>query len=125
MKDKMNGAPITERACLRLKMYSILPEKKTSRRPKAQKKYVVQKEIRHKYYKEVLFGKKFFRHEMNMLRGEGREIYGVKANKISLNPFDSKRYICENGMDTLAYRYRLTDAELEDFILELLEEEQS
>ena len=67
---------------------------------------------KHEHYKEALFGKKkVFRHEMNMLQSEGHGIYGVRVNKISLSPFDSKRYIRENGTDTRAYGYRLTDEE--------------
>ena len=48
---------------------------------------------------------------MNMLRNEGHEIYRVHENKISLIPFDTKRFIAENGMDTFAYGYRLKDAD--------------
>ena len=48
---------------------------------------------------------------MNMLRNEGHEIYRMHVNKVSLSPFDSKRFIAENGIDTFAYGYRLTDAD--------------
>ena len=48
---------------------------------------------------------------MNMFRNEGHEIYRVHVNKVSLSPFDSKRFIAENGIDTFAYGYRLTDAD--------------
>ena len=58
---------------------------------------------------------------MNMLQSEGHEIYGVRVNKISLSPFDSKRYITENGIDTHAYGYRLPDEELEEYVMELLD----
>ena len=58
---------------------------------------------------------------MNMLQSEGHEIYGERVNKISLSPFDSKRYITENGIDTHAYGYRLTDEELEEYVMELLD----
>ena len=40
---------------------------------------------------------------MNMLRSERHQIYGIKVNKISLSPFDSKRCIAEDGIKTLAY----------------------
>ena len=45
-------------------------------------------------------------HGMDVLRSEGHQIYGQRLNKVSLSPFDSKRWIAENGMDTLAYRNR-------------------
>ena len=57
---------------------------------------------------------------MNMLHIEGRAIYCVRVNKISLSPFDSKQYIAENRIDTLAYRHQLTE-ELDAYVSELLE----
>ena len=41
------------------------------------------------------------------------------VNKISLSPFDYKRWIAENGIDTVAYGHRLTDEEFEAGFLEL------
>ena len=83
------------------------------------KKSVVEKEIRHEQCKETLEKEKTFPHGMDFLQSEGHEIYGVCVNKISLCPFDSKRYISENGIHTYAYGYQLTDDELEDALLEL------
>jgi hypothetical protein len=31
------------------------------------------------------------------------EMYISEVNKISLNPFDDKRYICDNGIKTYPY----------------------
>ena len=71
-------------------------------------------------YKEALENqKKNFRHGMNFIQSEGHEIYGMYVNKISLSPFDSKRWIAENGIDTVTYGHRLTDEEFEAAFLEL------
>ena len=40
---------------------------------------------------------------MNIIRSEGHEIYGMHLNKISLSPFDTKRWICDDGIHTKAY----------------------
>jgi hypothetical protein len=40
---------------------------------------------------------------MNVLRSVRHQIYGQHLNKVSLSPFDSKRWIAGNGVDTLAY----------------------
>ena len=40
---------------------------------------------------------------MDVLRSERHHIYGQHLNKISLSPFDSKRWISENRIGTLAY----------------------
>ena len=70
------------------------------------KKNVVKKHIRHEQYRETLFGKKTFRHGMDVLRSEKHHIYGQHLNKVSLSPFDSKRWIAENGVDTHAYGHK-------------------
>lgn len=52
------------------------------------------------------------------------EIYGVQVNKILLRPFESKRCISKNGIDSFAYRHRLTDKEWDEYAMELWEAEQ-
>ena len=106
MKDECNGTPIVECVCLRPKMYSILKaDEKNIKKAKGVKKSVVNKKIMHEHYKETLFGKEQKRHGMNIIRSEGHEIYGMHLNKISLSPFDSKRWICDDGIHTKAYGY--------------------
>ena len=87
-------------------MYSILKaDEKNIKKAKGVKKSVVKKQIMHEQYKETLFGKKQLWHGMDMLRREGHEIYGMHVNKISLSPFDSKRWLVEDGIHTHAYGY--------------------
>ena len=107
MKDECVGRPIAEYIGLRPKMYSILEASgKNIKKAKGVKKNVVKKSIRHKQYREALFSKKTFRHGMDVFRSEKHHIYGQHLNKISLSPFDSKRWIAENGVDTLAYGHK-------------------
>lgn len=116
MKDECNSIPIAEYVGLRSKMYSILKnDQLTIRKAKGIKKCVVKKQIRHEQYKQALFDKKTFRHEMNILRSEHHEIYGMKINKVSLSPFDSKRWITEDGINTLAYGHK--DINNSEFII--------
>ena len=107
MKDECAGHPIAEYVGLRPKMYSILEaDGKNIKKAKGVKKSVVKKHIRHEQYKEALFSKKTFRHGMDVLRSERHRIYGQHLNKVSLSPFDSKRWIDANGVDTLAYGHK-------------------
>jgi len=120
MKDECAGTLIAEYVGLRPKMYSILKaDEKNIKKAKGVKKNVVKKQITHEQYKETLFGGKQQWHGMNILRNEGHEIYGMHLNKISLSPFDSKRWIDDAGIHTKAYGYigmdilsTLTDDEL-------------
>ena len=91
----------------RPKMYSILEANGDNmKKAKGVKKYVVRKHIRHNQYREALFEKTTFHHGMNVLRSERHRIYGQHLHKVSLSPFDSKRWIAENGVKTLAYGHR-------------------
>ena len=81
------------------------------------KKNVVKKHTKHEQYKDALFEKQTFRHGMDVLRSERHRIYGQHLNKVSLSPFDSKRWIAKNGVDTLAYGHR--DAGCRGWIEEL------
>ena len=107
MKDECDGRPIAEYVGLRPKMYSRLEASGSNiKKAKGVKKSTVKKPIRHEQYKEVLFGKETFHHGMDVLHSERHRIYGQHLNKVSLSPFDSKRWIAENGVHTLAYGYK-------------------
>ena len=67
---------------------------------------MIEKEITHKHYKEALFGRKQFMHKMKILRIEGHEMYEMCMNKISISPFDTKRWIAGDGVHTLAYGHK-------------------
>ena len=67
---------------------------------------MIEKEITHEHYKEALFGRKQFLQKMKILRNEGREMYGMSMNKISISPFDTKRWIADDGVQTLVYGHK-------------------
>ncbi|MEW8333911.1 MAG: hypothetical protein AB2692_23475 [Candidatus Thiodiazotropha sp.] len=125
MKDECVGRGIAEYVGLRPKMYSILVASgKNIKTAKGVRKATVKKHIRHSQFKEALFEKQTFRHGMDVLRSECHRIYGQHLNKVSLSPFDSKRWIAKNGVDTLAYGHHGIDAtsqqEMDAYIEELL-----
>ena len=107
MKDECASRPIAEYVGLRPKMYSILEASgQNIKKAKGVKKAVVKKHIGHEQLKEALFQKQTFRRGMDVLRSMRHQIYGQHLNKVSLSPFDSKRWIAENGADTLAYGHK-------------------
>ena len=85
---------------------SLRLAEKNTKKAKGVKKKVVKKQIRHEQYKEALFEKQTFRHGMDVVLSQRHRIYGQHLNKVSLSPFDSKRWIAKNGVDTLAYGHR-------------------
>jgi hypothetical protein len=107
-KDETAGVPITEFVGLRSKMYSIkLADDKEKKTAKGIKKSVVKNTITHNDYKKiVLNGDKMFS-TMNTIRSSRHQIYSYTINKVGLCAFDDKRYVLNNGYDTLAHGHYL------------------
>ena len=94
-------------------VFTIKVDEINVRKAKGVKMNVVKKQIKHEQYKQALFSKEQMWHGMNILRSEGHEIYGMHVNKISLSPFDSKRWIADDGVSTNAYGYNNLMEEME------------
>jgi len=112
MKDETHGIPIEEFIGLRPKMYSLkysengnVIEKKTA---KGISKIVTKRDIRHEHYKNCLNDRKLTVNKMKQIRSENHQLYSIEINKISLSPYDDKRYILEDGITTLAHGHYLT-----------------
>lgn len=104
-KDEAAGIPIVEFVGLRSKMYSYLLENEVNvKKCKGIKKSVVKKNIVHNNYKEALFDSTQKYHEFKVIRSNKHDIYSYVVNKISLSCYDDKRYILDNGINTLAYQ---------------------
>ena len=102
-KDECGGVPIKEYVGLRPKMYSVITQTEEIRKAKGVKKNVVKNQITHQNYLDCLFNCKTFKHSMDMLRSYNHQIYGIKVNKSSLSPLDTKRWIADDEINTLAY----------------------
>jgi hypothetical protein len=111
-KDETAGVPITEFVGLRSKMYSMkLADDKEKKTAKGIKKSVVKNTITHNDYKKiVLNGDKMFS-TMNTIRSSRHQIYSYTINKVGLCAFDDKRYVLDNGYDTLAHGHYLYNGE--------------
>ena len=70
---------------------------------KGVKKSVVKRSITHKDYKTCLFTGKEQICKMNVIRSYKHEVYIEEVNKVALCSDDDKRYILEDGINTLAW----------------------
>ena len=102
MKDEPNGVKIVEFFGLKSKMYSLISidDKEVNKAKRANKK------LKHKEYLDVLFKKKVVRHGMKRIQSKLHEIGTNDVFEISLSCFDDKRYVLDNGIDTLAYFHK-------------------
>jgi hypothetical protein len=103
MKDETCGRPIAEFVGLRSKMYSIKCGDNEMKRAKGISRAVVKKEISHEDYRETLFRGTLMEHQMTLFRSIRHDIFTVNMNKISLSAYDDKRFVCDDGIHTLAY----------------------
>ena len=103
-KDETAGVPIDDFIGLKSKMYSVsLDNDKNSKKAKGVKKKVIRKGISHQDYLDVLNESKILHHRMKTIRSDCYQISSYEINKISLSPFDDKRYILSDGISSYAY----------------------
>ena len=102
-KDEANGDIIDEFVGLRAKLYSYKIFKgEESKICKGVKKSVVKKSITHEDYKTCLLTGNEQLRKQNIIRSYKHEVYTEEVNKIALSANDDKRYILEDGINTLA-----------------------
>ena len=101
MKGEFKGRKICEFIELKSKMYSIISVDDEE----VTKVKGVNKKIRHKEFVDALFNKKAVRHNMKRIQSKLHRI-GTYVCKISLSCFDDKRYVLDNGVNTLAYFHK-------------------
>ncbi len=108
-KDELAGEEMTEFIALRSKMYAYKKRGQTkdseSKRLKGISKNVVKKNITFDDYMVSLLNNKTFYHKMRTLNSDKHEMYLQEVEKKSLNPFDDKRYILDDGITTLPFGY--------------------
>ena len=75
---------------------------------KVLKKSVVKKSITHEDYKKCLTDQKPQLRKMNVIRSYKHNVFTEEVNKVALSTNDDKRYILEDGINTLALgHYRI------------------
>ena len=110
-KDECKGIPVLEFIGLRSKMYSIKKDdSNVMKRAKGVKRCVVEDDITHENYKEALFYNIKCEREMNVLQSMRHIIYGLTKTKTALSPLDTKRYILEDKISTLAFGHKLNNS---------------
>ena len=77
--------------------------RRTVKKAKGVKKNVIKKGISHQDYLDVLIGSRVLHHQMKTIRSDCHQISSYQINKISLSPFDDKRYILSDRISSYAY----------------------
>ena len=107
MKDECAGRVIEEFVGLKSKMYSLLFNGKEKKTAKGIKRSEIKK-LRHAIYRHCLFNKDTIVCNMNRIQSYNHQLYSMSMTKVGLSPFDDKRYVLNNGFDTLAHGHYKT-----------------
>ena len=99
MKDEFKGIITSEFVGLKSRMYSLISVEDEE----VTKAKGVSKKIRRKEFVDVLFNKKVVRHNMKKIQSKLHGIRTYDICKISLSCLDDKRYILDDGVNSLAY----------------------
>ena len=106
MKDEFKGKIISEFIGLKSMMYSLTAvNNEEVKKSKEVKKHVV-KNIVHKEFADVLFNTRMIRHNMKRIQSKLHRIGTCDVCKISSPCFDDKRYILDDGINSLAYFHK-------------------
>ena len=98
MKDEFKGRIISEFVGLKSKMYSLISVDDEE----VTKAKGVNKNIKHKEFVDVLCNKKVIRHSIQRIQSNLHRTGTYDVCKISLSCFDDKRYVLDNGVNSLA-----------------------
>lgn len=100
---------------LRAKLYSLkIQEQEAIKKAKGVKTGVVKKKIFFEDYVDCLFNLKEMRVYQNNIRSRRHIVRTEKQEKIAVSPFDTKRYICDDQISTLAWGHFKIPKEIED-----------
>ena len=102
MKDEFKGKIFSEFVGLKSKMYALISiDNKEVTKAKR-----VNKNIRHKEFIDVLLNRKVIKHNMKRIQSRLHRIGTYNVCKISLSCFDDKRYVLDDGVNSLAYFHK-------------------
>ena len=102
-KDELGGNVMSKFIGIRSKMYSFEYLEDSATKFKCAAKGVnkaTKKEFNSESYEDCLFEKKIVHKTMFNIVHKKHKIYLNEMIKIGLSPFDDKRYICDDGIDT-------------------------
>ncbi|XP_071057310.1 uncharacterized protein [Onthophagus taurus] len=111
MKDENCGNIMVEFIGLRSKVYANrVADGRVTKKSKGVKKAIVKHNISFQNYLDCLNSKSVLFKKQTLFRSFNHNIFTALQNKMVLSPNDSKRYICNNGINTFAWgHYSIND----------------
>ena len=105
-KDELAGVPIQEFIGLKPKMYSILAGGKQKASAKGVSRYA-QRKMTHDVYRKVLESGQGIKAINTRIGSKKHQLHTIQTKKLSLSCFDDKRFILDDGIQTLPHGHYL------------------
>ena len=104
-RDELQGKEMLEIIGLKSKMYSFIisPEEPAHKKAKGVNKKVTKNELTHNMYKTSLDNKQTLKRKMARISSQKHQVNTFILQNTALNPFDDKRWVLEDGVNTLAH----------------------
>lgn len=105
-KDETNGQIIESFVGLRSKMYAIKmsdPKLSEIKVAKGVKRPVISHCLKYKNYVDCLLKLEIYQHSFHSIRSDRHQVYTYFQEKTSLSPFDDKRWILDDGINSIPY----------------------
>ena len=104
LKSEYGDKVMNEFVGIKSKLYSIFYNNKIEKRTaKGLQKVVLKNFVTHKHYQDVIINKKAFNCKMNRIQSTNHELQTVKLKKLIFTCFDDKRYILDDGINTIPF----------------------
>ena len=78
-------------------------KERTNEEGKGSEENVVKKDISHQDYVDCLFEERKFMHTMQSIQSFRRQLYTIKQNKVSLSPYNDKRYLLDDEVSSVTH----------------------
>ena len=119
MKDEPAGEPIKEFVGIRSKMHSFVSGSHEQKKIKGIAKPVIKRDLRFQMYKDTIKDEQIRLARTNTIRSFQHQLSCQTLNKVSLSPFDDKRYLIDL-ISSLPYgHYKIKQHQLSKLLSEL------
>ena len=104
LKSEYGEKNVNEFVGLKSKLYSIVYDETSNKKTaKGLQKSILNKHIVHQHYKDVILNNSLFATSMNRIQSKEHKLQTIKLTKLIFQPFDDKRFILEDGINTIPF----------------------
>ncbi|XP_053209828.1 uncharacterized protein LOC128393656 [Panonychus citri] len=112
LKDEMGGKPIHEFIGIKPKLYAFKTDDGTKKVAKGVQRSTLKNKIDYDDYVRCLFDENVHSENVTRLGSRNHQISLIKQNKIALSPFDDKRFLLNDKINSYAYGHHKSNETL-------------